>query len=114
QQYAHFQAGPRALGERLGQTLAQYAFRPEERLEVNGDLRRADFLEHGLEVSAVLENIDAVPVDRRAEREAGERRRQFVDRRVTLDVQVRIAVALDRPDEEQLNDEYGTDEGDNA
>ena len=66
--------------------------------------RQADLFEEHIEIGPVLEDLDRVPVDGGCERQTGQRRDQLVDRRVAFDVQVRIAVAFDGPDDEQLND----------
>ena len=84
---------------------------------MNRPRRPADLLEHDLEESAILQNLDRVAFERDAVGQAGERRQQLGKRRVAFDAQTRIAVALDRPDDdhgkEQSAAEHRDDDGQN-
>jgi hypothetical protein len=94
------------LRQRVDQPPPEHAVLPQERLEMNRPRCAADLLEHDFEESAILQNLDRVAVERGAEGQAGERRQQLGKRRVAFDAQARIAVALDRPD-----DDHGKDQG---
>ena len=105
-QHAHCDPGAAPLRQRVDQPPPEHAVLPQERLEMNRPRRPADLLEHDLEESAILQNLDRVAFERDAVGQAGERRQQLGKRRIAFDAQTRIAVALDRPD-----DDHGKDQG---
>ena len=116
-QHAHRDPGAAPLRQRVDQPPPEHAVLPQERLEMNRPRRPADLLEHNLEESAILQNLDRVAFERDAVGQAGERRQQLGKRRVAFDAQTRIAVALDRPDDdhgkEQSAAEHRDDDGQN-
>lgn len=69
-------------------------------------LRRADVFEHDIEERAVLQQLDRIAFDRHAQRKAGKRGDQLLERQLRAHVEVRVMVPLDRPDgeAEQRND----------
>ncbi len=97
QQHAHRHPRSRAVDQRIGHPAPERALLPQERLEVDGSLRRPDAADQDIEERPVLMYLHPVACHRRAERQARERGHQLVDRRVALDVQVRVFVAADRP-----------------
>jgi hypothetical protein len=105
EQHAHLQPGLRTLGQGVGDAPGQRALLPEEGLEVHGLRGLADLLDQHLEERAVLEHLDRIAGDRRRQGKAGERGHQLVDRLVALDVQIGIAMPLDRPDDQRQDDD---------
>ena len=100
QHHTHLHACAGPLGQRVRHALAEHAFLPQESFEVHrvsADRSRPA----ALEKSAVLEHLDRIAGDRRAERQTGERRDELVDRGIALDVQLGIAMASDRPDDDR-------------
>ena len=101
QQHAHLHTRACPLGKHIGNALTEHTFLPQKSLEVHRVLGCTDVFHEHIEKGAVLEHLDRVARDRRAKRQTGERRNQLVDRVITLDVQVGIPMALDRPDDER-------------
>jgi hypothetical protein len=99
-QHAHRDPGAAPLRQRVDEPLPEHAVLPQVRLEMNRPRCPADLVEHDLEKSPILQNLDRVAVERGAVGQAGERRQQLGKRRVAFDAQTRIAVALDRPDDD--------------
>ena len=109
-QDTHLHAGAAALRQRVAPRADRAPLPSTERSRnALSPRRRADLCEQHIEKGAVLEDFDRIARDGCAERQAGERRNQLVDRRVTFNVQVGIAVTSDRPDDEQLNDDDRND-----
>jgi hypothetical protein len=104
-QHAHFHACLRAIAERLRDTPAQLAILPEKRLEMHRTLRRGDVFEQHVEEGAVLDDLHVIAGDRRAQREPGERTDQLFQRTLRFDPEVRFAVAGDRPDDEEQQED---------
>ena len=100
EQHADFDTGPGAPDHRLREARSQRALLPEKSLEMHGVARLVDLVDQGVEERAIFQHFDAVAVDDRAEREPGQRRDQLLDRRVAVDRELRVAVPLHRPDEQ--------------
>ena len=105
EQHAHLHAGATALGQRVRHALSEHALLPQIVLEMHRPLGRTDLFEEDIEIGAILDDLDRVPVDGSSERQPRQRRHQLVDWRIAFYVQIGIAMALDRPyDEREEND----------
>jgi hypothetical protein len=103
---SHAPAGPRAsFRTRRPPRAGRAHLRPTGRFQSAPNVSPTGFPREGLRNRRRLENLDRVAIDCRSERETGERRHQLLDRRAAVDMQVRVAVPPDRPDDEQKNDD---------
>src|SRR5690606_35768845 len=100
-QQTHFDAGLRPLAHDRAEARGCLAVLPDIRLEVDRRLRIAHLVGNGVEVLAVLDQLDGIAFDQRAVRQADERRQQRVELLVGMHDEVRLSVAAQRPDDEQ-------------
>src|SRR5690606_31264245 len=106
EQDAHLRAGASPLRQRVRYALTEHALLPEEGFEVHRFSRRSDAREQHVEERAVFEYFDLIAANGCAETQTGEGRKQRIDGRIAFDAQQRIAVTLDRPDDDrQQHDE---------
>src|SRR5688572_19532555 len=83
-QDTHLHACPSPLRERRRHALTEHPFLPKKGFEMHRLLSGSNSLQKHVEKSAVLQNFDGIAGDGCAERQAGERRNQFIDGRTTF------------------------------